>query len=114
MKKYILSPLCSALVIPGLGQILNHNLGKGLTLMAVVFLLFVGGTVKLVFIIKSLVNQPALVPRDPVSFLMILKGQNYTSLLYLTIAFGLVWIYSIVDAYLVGLKLEGKGEDAKP
>ena len=58
MKKYILSPLCSALVIPGLGQIINHNLRKGVIILSIVFLLFLGGTVKLAFIIHALASHP--------------------------------------------------------
>lgn len=111
MKKYILSPLCSALVIPGLGQILNHDLGKGITVLAIVFLLFIGGTIKLVFIIKSLLNQPAGMPYEPANILKILQGQDHASLLWLTIAFALVWLYSVLDAFWRGLKIERQGED---
>jgi len=43
--------LCSGLVIPGLGQILNQQIAKGLILLGLVFLLFVAGALKFAFII---------------------------------------------------------------
>ena len=37
MKKSIISPLCSALIIPGLGQVINNNIKKGLIILGIVF-----------------------------------------------------------------------------
>ena len=34
MKKAVIASLCSAFIIPGLGQILNNNIKKGLVILA--------------------------------------------------------------------------------
>jgi len=110
MKKYILSPLCSALVIPGLGQVINHNLRKGVIILSIVFLLFIGGTVKLVFIIHALVNHPKVTPNGSGNIMERLQGEDLSSLIYLLIAFAIVWIYSVLDAFWTGRKMENQGD----
>lgn len=93
MKIRILAPLCSALVIPGLGQILNQEIRKGVLILGAVFVLFVAASAKLLFILKSLVSQSGTVP----SGFQIL---NQPDLFLILGAFVVVWIYSIVDAFL--------------
>jgi len=93
MKKMLLPPLCSALIIPGLGQILNQEIKKGALLLGAVFLLFVAGSIKLVFILKSMASQSggSGVPShmlEQVDCLMIVG------------AFFVIWLYSVVDAFL--------------
>ena len=110
MKKYILSPLCSALVIPGLGQIINHNLRKGIIILSMVFLLLVGGTVKLAFIIHSLVSHPKAHPYGTGNIMERLQGENFSSLLFLFIAFAVIWVYSLLDAFWIGWKMENQGD----
>jgi len=60
MKKSIAAPLCSGLVIPGLGQILNQQIRKGVLLMGLVFLPFCAGAVKPPSIITSVTRQTDL------------------------------------------------------
>ena len=48
MKKYILSPLCSAFIVPGLGQILNGHMKKGVIILSIVFILIVAGFLGLI------------------------------------------------------------------
>jgi TM2 domain-containing membrane protein YozV len=60
MKKSIAAALCSGLVIPGLGQILNQQIRKGIILLGLVFLLFAAAAVKLAFLIASSTKTPAL------------------------------------------------------
>lgn len=106
MKKYILSPLCSALVIPGLGQILNRNLVKGVVILSLVFILFVGGTVKLAMMIRSLVNQIPIAGYAKDTIMKKLEGEDLSIILYITVAFLILWTYSVIDALWMGLKLE--------
>jgi hypothetical protein len=94
MKKTILAPLCSALIIPGLGQIVNQEIKKGGFILGAVFLLFVAGSTKLVFILKSMVGHPG---SDPVVSSRILE---HFDLFMIIGAFFIVWIYSVLDAYL--------------
>lgn len=106
MKKYILSPLCSAFVIPGLGQIINQDLKKGLIILAVVFALFVGGSIKLAFMIKALMDQGGLGVSPSTDVLKRLHGESFTTLWPLIIAFAAVWIYSVMDAFWTGKRLD--------
>ena len=57
MKKATRSPLCSAFVIPGLGQIINQNVKKGVCLLLSVLILFVLGVIKLVQLISVTLQE---------------------------------------------------------
>jgi len=105
MKKSIVSAICSALVIPGLGQILNREIKKGIILLAIVFVLIVTGTVTLTLIINSLLNTPN---PDVSSIMESIYGTNFTSLRIIIAISLIVWIYSIIDAFVQGLKLDRK------
>ena len=104
MKKQIISPLCSAIVIPGMGQILNQQLKKGVMLLAAVFVLFIAGTVKLYFIMKSMVagmttvNQAMLTEK--------LKEQDLTVIWFIVAVFAVIWLYSVIDAFINGRKID--------
>jgi hypothetical protein len=106
MKKAILSSLCSAFVIPGLGQILNHEIKKGLLLLSAVFILFVGGCVKLAFIITSIMASTSSLAGDPQKLLQALEAENLGSLWILVALFALIWVYSVIDAFVSGRRLE--------
>ena len=111
MKKYILSPLCSALVIPGLGQIINQDLKKGITLLSVVFILFIAGTVKLSLTIKSMLTASGDSRLNSKVIMERLLGEDFSILWFLLLAFAIVWVYSVLDAFWRGKKLEGQTED---
>jgi TM2 domain-containing membrane protein YozV len=108
MKKAILSSLCSAFVVPGLGQILNHEIKKGLLLLSAVFLLFVGGCIKLAFLISSVAANASSMGGDPQSFLQAIGEENLGSLWILVALFAVIWIYSVLDAFFSGRRLEAE------
>ena len=110
MKKYIVSPLCSAFIVPGLGQIINQNLKKGLSILSVVFVLFVAGTIKLAFTIKSLFQGSETIRLNSTTLGERLQGEDFTLLWVLAILFAVVWLYSVVDAFWSGKKMENQGE----
>jgi TM2 domain-containing membrane protein YozV len=110
MKKYILSPLCSAFIVPGLGQIINGDLKKGLCILSTVFVLFVAGTIKLAFTIKSLLKGPENTQLNAATMGERLQGEDFTLLWFLLIIFGAVWLYSVLDAFWTGNKMESQGE----
>ena len=99
MKKSILAPLCSALIIPGLGQIINQEIRKGGLILGAVFLVFVAASVKLVFILKALVSQSG---NAPVSFRILER----VDLLVIIAIFFVIWLYSVLDAFLRARDLE--------
>lgn len=103
MKKFIIAPLCSGLVVPGLGQILNGQLRKGTILLGFVFVLFVGGAVKLAFIIPSLTRVSDL--SDPSEMAALSQG-DLLVLAGIAVAFLILWGYSVVDAFRVALRAE--------
>lgn len=111
MKKFILSPLCSGLVIPGLGQILNRQHVKGLILLAVIFVLFLCFVVNLVLVIRSLIPPSGDLVYHTGDILSRLEKENLSAFVYIFLAFTVVWIYSVVDAFWIGLKIERSGKD---
>ena len=89
MKKYILSPICSALVIPGMGQILNSQIKKGVVLLASVFLIFISGTIKLALIISSLLNENEIESPDIEVIVQKLQEMDLSSIWLLIILFSI-------------------------
>ena len=110
MKKYILSPLCSSLIIPGLGQIINQNIKKGLCILSIVFVLFILGTIKLFFLVNSLLKGVAMDRLDSWIIMEKLQSESLLLLWVLLILFAIVWIYSVLDAFWTGKKIESQAE----
>ena len=106
MQKAIMSPLCSGLVIPGLGQIINQELKKGIILLCAVLALFVAGIIDLLQIIHSVFRSGQIDVSDPEALVARLGAQDYTMLWCLGIAFAVLWIYAVADAYLGGRKMD--------
>ena len=111
MKKYITAPIGSAVILPGFGQVLNGQIKKGLTLMGIVFVIFIIGVVKLFQVIVPLLPNP-----NEINWGNILAQAedihariNISDILILRIVIILlliVWLYGIIDAFTVGMKLE--------
>ncbi|MBW2624452.1 MAG: hypothetical protein JRD68_16200 [Deltaproteobacteria bacterium] len=107
MKDYIRAPLLSGLVLPGLGQVVNEQIIKGLALMGVITFIFLALLVKL-FIDLSGVMGEAMGPDlglgpDTMSRIMEGMRERNLTLLYVLGGFGVaVWAFSIVDAFQTG------------
>jgi hypothetical protein len=110
MKKAILSPLCSALVIPGLGQIINQHLIKGGCILFAVFILFVAGMFTLYHLMSAALKEQLINPGHLPDIMHRLKAADFSALWYLLVAFALIWLYSVLDAYVTGRKLDQPGE----
>ena len=107
MKRSILAPLCSAFVLPGLGQIINQQIIKGLVLMGVVFVLFIAILIKAFFDFSAVVSKAmgAGLTLGPGGWPLILEGMKERNLTLLLILVGLsagVWLYAVVDAAIHG------------
>ena len=103
MKKYITATIGSAVIVPGFGQVLNGQMKKGLILMASVFLLIIGGAAKLILIFLPVINSGQINMEE------ILSGIDFMDILILRIILILllaVWIYSIIDACIYGIRIE--------
>lgn len=106
MKRSILAPLCSAFVLPGLGQVLNRQIGKGLVMMAAITVLLIALMLKAVFTFTQTVGTAPIEP-DETIFSIFVKGfQDHGQILLWTLAALVLalWIYSIVDAFYYGLR----------
>jgi TM2 domain-containing membrane protein YozV len=109
MRKSIAAPLCSGLVIPGLGQILNRQIRKGLILLGLVFVLFVSGAVKFAFTLTSITASHDL---QEASQKLVVNGNDLFILAGIAIAFLILWIYSVVDAFWVAFQSERSARSA--
>ena len=108
MKKYISAPLCSALIIPGLGQILNEDVKKGLALLATVFILLILGGVKLYILFEAAFREAASQGLTAESILHQLQVSDFTAVWVLVGLFGATWIYAVADAFVRGWRLESE------
>jgi hypothetical protein len=109
MKKYILSPLCSAVVVPGFGQVLNRKIKKGVIMMVLTFILFISATIKLtMLIISEIKNSDVDIINNLFEFK--LSGRNITGLWVLLALLVILWLYSIIDALIDGIKIEKEAE----
>ena len=106
MQKAIMSPLCSGLVIPGLGQIINRDLKKGIIILGVVFALFIAGIIRLLQIVQNVFRSGYTDISDPNALMARLGAEDPTILWILGVAFAAVWVYSVVDAYVGGRKMD--------
>lgn len=112
MKKYITATIGSAIIVPGFGQVLNGQIKKGLILMGVTFVIFIAGVIKLIQVIMPLLP----INPDEINWGNILaQAEDIHSRINITdistlrmIIFFLIiiWIYSIIDAFIIGVKIE--------
>lgn len=105
MKKAMLAPLCSALVIPGLGQVINEHIKKGVILLAAVFVLIVVSTYEMYQMISDILSSGALANDTTTIMAKVLSG-DYTLLGSLLAVFTLLWLYSVIDAFIGGRKAD--------
>ena len=114
MKKAIFSPLCSALVIPGLGQVINQHIKKGIIMLAAVFVLLVAFTVHMSRIITAVMKSGAIKTGDPFVIMDKIMAENHSALCPLLAAFCVLWIYSVVDAFFGGRKADKLDQGGLP
>ncbi|MFH1240999.1 MAG: hypothetical protein V1689_01435 [Pseudomonadota bacterium] len=108
MKKAIISPLCSAFVIPGLGQVLNQHLKKGAFILVAVFIIFITGAIKLFRMLSTALAGIDIRSPDTSVIMDRLKAEDPFFLWCLVIALGILWIYSVLDAFLCGREIDEK------
>jgi TM2 domain-containing membrane protein YozV len=106
MKKYIIAPFCSAFIVPGLGQIINEQIKKGLLLLGLVFILLVAVTVKLAVVINRLMADVDLANIDLKEITEKMMSEDLSLISILALCFAGIWIYSIIDALWTGWKIE--------
>jgi hypothetical protein len=113
MKKAIQAPLCSALVIPGLGQVINHDLKKGVAILAGAFVLLVIAGIRCFQALSGAFEAVWADPSKQVLLIDHLKAQDLSLMKWVSWAFLLLWAYSVVDAFLRGRKLDRSSGESK-
>jgi hypothetical protein len=109
LKKTVLAPLLSALVLPGLGQVINRQFRKAGILIAIVSLLFLSLIFKLLFDLNKVFISlpPEALEKNPHPFATVantLSQSDKTWLLILLLLLLVVWIYGIWDAFITARK----------
>lgn len=113
MKKAILAPLSSALVIPGLGQVINHDLKKGIALLGTAFVLLVIAVVKFFQMLSGALETGWADPSNQARLMDALKTQDLSLMKWVSWAFLLIWTYSVIDAFVRGKKLDRSTGEGK-
>lgn len=117
MKRTLLAPLLSALVLPGLGQVINGELRKAGLLIATVSLLFLALFFKVLFDLNKVftahLGDPSgsSAPSLPQVAQTLSGGDKKVLFLLLGLFIG-IWIYGIWDAYRGARRSEKKPSDA--
>ena len=110
MKKAFASPLCSAFIIPGLGQVLNKEVKKGLLLLGGVFLLFIIGIIKMVQLVMAIFKPGNLETTGSDEILARIRAEDPFLLWVILAVFAALWLYSVVDAFLKGRRIDSAEE----
>ena len=108
MKKYITAPIGSAIIVPGFGQVLNGQIKKGLIHMGIVFVIFIAVVIKLTQVIMNLLPElnPDQINREEI--LARIDVMDISALKVIIFAFLIVWLYSVIDAIINGIKVENE------
>lgn len=108
MKRSVLAPICSAFIIPGAGQVINRQLGKGLALIGATTVIILVLVVKIIMDLSNVMSRIPLdkIGGDEMAPLIIegMRGRNMTTLLIIVLIGFALWVYGIVDAYINGRK----------
>jgi hypothetical protein len=109
MRKIILAPLLSALILPGLGQVVNGQFRKAGLLIVAVSLLFLALFFKVLYDLnKFFLSLPAEVygkNSQPLSSAaQTLSRQDNGLVIVLLLLLSGLWIYGVWDAFSVARK----------
>lgn len=116
MKHSILAPLFSAFVLPGLGQIINRQIIKGILLAAGITILFVAILVKVMLdlstVMGEIMGSNLTLEGDKLPLLLAgMKARDMTTLYILICLGAAIWAFSIFDAYLTGRRYQTRAKE---
>jgi len=106
MKKYITATFCSAVIVPGMGQVINGQIKKGLIHMGIVFVIILALVMKLTKMTMNILPGLDLEKISVEAILEKVDFTDYTVVRVISYIFLVLWIYSIIDAFIIGLKIE--------
>ena len=77
-----------------------------MVLLTMVFFLFIWAVLKLFLTIKSYINPQEITLDRPLGNISSIPFEDLSSLLYVIVAFAIIWIYAVLDAFWTGRKIE--------
>ena len=99
MKKTIVSPLLSAFLFPGTGQLKNHQYLKGIIFIFITIILLVIIFYKIYAIIVSSVSNPSQINLSE-DFISKIQERVYAENRILIFLLVIVWAAGVTDSYL--------------
>ncbi len=111
MKRKFVSPIASAILLPGTGQLLNRQPLKALALIGCVTVLFLAILFKFLSDLNKALQTLTAEGLDGPTYkdLTRIMGEgDHTLLAVLILVFVGVWAFSVVDAYIYGKRLDVK------
>lgn len=88
---------------------MNQDLKKGVGILAAVFLLFLSGVITIYVRIDRILGAGDATSTDLAGIVDKLRNADFAPLWYIAAGFASVWIYSVVDAFVKGRKLDQSG-----
>lgn len=98
------------MVIPGLGQAMNGSLGKAAALLVLVMLIASGGIVSLYISLKEAAYAAGNKDEFFSNLEKAFSGADMTIPALFLAALALIWLYSVADALIEGIRLDAKDE----
>ena len=113
MRQSILAPLCSAFILPGLGQVLNRQVLKGFALICATTGLFFALIFKLLLdlsaVMGDVMGADFSLGADKIPLILQGMRQRDMTIVYILAALGgALWAYSIIDAYINGRRFQAE------
>ena len=93
---------------------MNKHLKKGMVLMAVVFILFIAGIIELYRISNTVLRFIGTNRLDLDLIWDSLDIKDLSILSCLVMIFIILWLYSIIDAFIAGRRIDLKEEQGHP
>ena len=90
---------------------INNQIKKGLILFFSVFALIGAAVFEIYRLVKKSLEGLALNELYPERVIEEFKAQDHTVLYLIGILFSAVWIYSVLDAYIVGKRIDQEKKD---
>ena len=81
-----------------------------MAILIAVFLLVLGGMIWLFHTLGAVARGLAPAPADPNLLLHHLQEKDLTLVWFLVLAFGFLWFFSVLDAFLKGRRIDQKSE----
>ena len=114
MKKALFAPLCSGFIIPGLGQVINGHLKKGALILAVLAVLFGAGLYTLYRMVGAAADKGGAGLSEQGPFMDRIRAEDPSMLWCLAAAFSALWLYSVLDAAVAGMRQDRLDREEGP